>query len=84
MGALQDLPNIGQKLEEQLIKVGIHSYDELKKAGSQEAWFRIKMIDDSACIMRLYALEGAILSIRWKYLDDERKKELKAYYDSVK
>lgn len=80
MGELQNLPNIGEKLEIQLHEVGIDTFAQLKAVGSKEAWFRILSRDPSACIMRLFALEGAIRGIRWHNLDEDVKKELKAFY----
>lgn len=56
MGELAKLPNIGKVVEEQLNQVGITTYEELKELGSRQAWLRIKAIDDSACIHRLYSL----------------------------
>lgn len=84
MDKLLDLPNIGEKLEEQLNETGIETIDQLKESGSKEAWLNIKAIDSSACINRLYALEGAIQGIRWHNLSNEVKKELKEFYNSVK
>lgn len=80
MGELSKLPNIGKAVEEQLNQVGIETYEQLKEAGSKEAWLRIKGIDDSACINRLCALEGAIQGIRWHNLEDEVKAELKDFF----
>ena len=84
MGELTTLPNIGAKLEGQLNDVGIITIEELKHAGSREAWLRILARDPSACIMRLSALEGAIQGIRWHYLDEETKKLLKEFYHQHK
>lgn len=84
MGELSKLPNIGKIVEEQLNQVGIETFEQLKGAGSKEAWLRIKGIDDSACINRLYALEGAIQGIRWHKLADVVKGELKEFYDKNK
>ena len=80
MGELSKLPNIGKKLEEQLNEGGIESYDDLVNIGSGEAWLKIKEIDESACINRLMALEGAIQNIRWHNLSDEDKRKLKEFY----
>jgi len=82
MGELQKRPNIAEKLEAQLIEVGISSFDELKQTGSREAWLRIAAIDPSACYMRLTALEGAIQGVRWHHLDEGMKRELKTFYQS--
>jgi DNA transformation protein and related proteins len=84
MGKLCELPNIGRKLEEQLISVGIDSAEKLKEVGSKEAWLRIKEIDFSACYNRLCALEGAIQNIRWFYLDDKTKDDLRNFYQAQK
>ena len=84
MGELSKLPNIGKVLEGQLNDVGITTVDELIDIGSEEAWLRIKEIDDSACVNRLMALEGAIQNIRWHDLSDADKKNLKDFYNTFK
>ena len=84
MSDMTKLDNIGPKLEAQLAEVGIRTPEELKAAGSREAWLRIKAIDPSACLMRLSALEGAIRGIRWHNLDEDVKAELKAFYHNHK
>ena len=81
MGDLKKLPNIAEKLEAQLIEVGVPTIDALKTTGSREAWLRIAAIDPSACYMRLCSLEGAIQGVRWHHLDETTKKEMKAFYE---
>ncbi len=84
MGELSQLPNIGEVVEEQLNLVGIRTYDQLKEIGSERAWLKIKGMDESACIHRLYALEGAIQGIRKTELAEDKKKELKEFYEHFK
>lgn len=84
MGELSKLPNIGAVVEEQLNQVGINSYDQLKEMGSRQAWLKIKAIDDSACINRLYGLEGAVQGIKKSQLSSEVKAELKEFYNNCK
>ena len=84
MGELSKLPNIGKVVEKQFNDVGINTVDELIDLGSKEAWLRIKEIDDSACLNRLMALEGAIQNIRWHSLSDEDKDDLRNFYNSQK
>ena len=84
MGELSELPNIGKVLENQLNDVGINTVDELIDFGSKEAWLRIKEIDESACLNRLMALEGAIQNIRWHNLSEEDKENLRNFYNSQK
>lgn len=80
MNRLQDLPNIGKSVEDQLHAVGIDTPEQLLSLGSREAWLRIQAIDPSACYNRLCALEGAVRGVRWHDLDDGTKAELKAFY----
>lgn len=80
MGELSKLPNIGKTVEEQLIQVGISSADELRRVGAKAAWLRIQEIDESACIHRLLALEGAIRGVKKTMLSDEVKADLKEFY----
>ena len=84
MGELSKLPNIGKVVEKQLNDVGINTVDELIDLGSKEAWLRIKEIDETACLNRLMALEGAIQNIRWHNLSDEDKDDLRSFYDLQK
>jgi DNA transformation protein len=82
MGELSKLPNIGKVLEKQLNDVGINTIDNLINLGSKETWLKIKEIDDSACLNRLMALEGAIQNIRWHNLSEEDKDNLRNFYNS--
>lgn len=84
MGELSKLPNIGPVVERQLELVGITTFEELKNAGSKNAWLRIKEIDSSACIHRLYSLEGAIKGIKKNELSKEMKEDLKKFYNENK
>ena len=84
IGELSKLPNIGKVVEKQLNEVGINTVDDLINIGSKEAWLKIKKIDESACINRLMALEGAIQNIRWHNLSDDDKENLKEFYNSKK
>ncbi len=80
MGELSKLPNIGKTLEEQLLRAGITTPEQLRETGSREAWLRILAFDPSACYNRLCGLEGAVQGIRWHQLPGEIKGELKEFY----
>lgn len=81
MDKLSDLPNIGPEVERQLNEAGIYTYEELKSTGAEQAWLKIQQNDPSACIHRLLALEGAIMGVKKTQLADERKIELKQFYN---
>ncbi len=71
--------NIGEKSSAWLAAVGIHSEDDLAAVGSVEAYRRVKAaFPDRASLNLLYALEGALLGLRWNELPLEIKDELKA------
>lgn len=80
MGELSKLPNIGEKVEAQLNQVGIVTEEDLKSVGAKQAWLKIQKIDESACIHRLLALEGAIQGVKKTDLTDDVKKDLKEFY----
>ena len=81
MGELSKLPNIGKEVEKQLNIIDIFTYDELKDIGTEQAWLKIQEIDASACIHRLLALEGAIQGVKNTALPQERKADLKDFYN---
>ncbi len=84
MGELRQLVTIGPVLEQQLEQVGITTAGELRDLGSREAWLRILGIDTSACYNRLCGLEGAVRGVRYKFLNQSVKDELKAFYRAHK
>lgn len=81
---LSKLPNIGTEVERQLNQIGIFSYEELKSVGAKNAWLKIQSIDESACIHRLLALEGAIQGIKKTLLPEDKKEELREFYRDIR
>lgn len=84
MGELSKLNNIGKVVEEQLNEVGIYTYEELKAAGSKQAWLKIQAIDESACMNRLLGIEGAIRGVKKTELPEEVKEDLREFYRAYK
>jgi len=84
VGKLISLINIGKEIEEKLRAVGINTADELRKVGSKEAFFRLKMQYPNVCLVHLYTLEGAIFGIPFNQLSEEMKRDLKEYGDGLK
>lgn len=72
---LSDMPNIGTELERLLTEAGIYTPDDLVKKGSVETC-RLLNLKGPTCYNKLYALEGAILGIRWHLLPKEHMKKL--------
>lgn len=81
---LSILPNIGKALEEQLLKINIKTYGDLKSIGAKQAWLNIQAIDESACMNRLLALEGAIQGVKKQMLPADIKEDLRKFYNFYK
>lgn len=84
MSELSNLPNIGKILECQLIDIEVKTLEELQLIGSKETFRRMKVIDNTACYNMLCALEGAIQGIRWHYLSETDKTDLKIFFRTMK
>ena len=84
MAELSSLKNIGKEIERKLKTIGINSAEELKKIGSKDTWFRLKLKYPEICLVHLYTLEGAIRDIEYNQLSEETKREWKAFTDQWK
>lgn len=76
--------NIGKVLASKLEEVDIHSIEELRKIGAENAYLRVKAIDQTACLHLLSALEGAVQGVKKSELSRERKEELRIFYNMEK
>ena len=84
MTELTLMKNIGRELERKLKMVGINSAEDLKKVGSKEAFFKLKMKFPEVCLVHLYTLEGAVTDTDFNRLSEETKKDLKEFSDELK
>jgi DNA transformation protein len=80
---LTKLPNIGPTLAERLNQIGITTFDQLADLGSIEAVLRIGQTDILTCYNMLYALEGAILGVRWHGIPKSKREQLKSAFDKA-
>lgn len=83
MRELEKLPNIGKPAASLLEEAGIDTPDKLMKAGSREAFLRIRRLDPTACIRMLYGLEGAVQGKPDKLLSKETKEDLLKFFRSI-
>ncbi len=84
MEELSKLPNVGKVLEQNLRQVGIETPEQLRQAGSREAFMRIRtQIDPGACLHMLYGIQGAIEGIPDKFLDSATRQDLKTFYKTL-
>ena len=80
---LSDLPNIGTVLEKQLIAVGIDTPEKLRKTGTEQVFLKLKAHDPTSCLHKLTAIEGAVQGIPKKNITEQRKKELKEFFETL-
>ena len=71
------LLNLGPRSEEWLTAVGITSYEQLESLGSVQAYLRVRERFPRASANLLYALEGALLDVRWDLLPVELRARLR-------
>lgn len=81
MSELISMKNIGKEMKRKLESVGIDSSEKLVEAGSRQAFFKLKEIYPSVCLVHLYALEGAIQNVEFNNLPEDKKRELKEFSD---
>jgi len=80
---LTKLPNIGPELSRLLNEVEIRDSEELKELGAEMAFLRLKAYDPDACFHKLTALEGAVQGVRKSQITQERKAELRSFFDGL-
>ena len=84
MSKIENLPNIGKVLAEKLELLEIRSAEELIEMGTENVFIQLYKLDQGdACINKLMAIEGAIQGIRWHLLDQNRKDELKEFFNTI-
>lgn len=72
-----DALNLGPKSEAWLAEVGIHTQNELRRAGVAHTYALVKRRNPRAATRNLlHALHGAIAGIRWDRIDAVTKKRL--------
>jgi len=84
LAELISMMNIGAEIEKKLKAVEIATAEDLKKAGSKEAFLRLKAKYPNVCLVHLYTLEGAVSNIPFDRLPEETKRDLKDFSDSLK
>jgi DNA transformation protein len=73
---LLKLKNIGKVSVQWMNEVGVYTVDDLSRLGSVEVYNRIRKIHQSANILALYSLEGALWNLHWNALPPELKESL--------
>lgn len=83
MADLTSMRNIGREMARKLAAAGIGSPEELRELGAKQAYFQLKTLYPQACLVHLYALEGAVRDVDFNALPAEAKADLKAFSDAL-
>jgi DNA transformation protein len=84
VSALSGLPNVGKVLEDNLLKIGIETPEQLRNIGAEETFLLIRMqVDPGACIHMLYGIQGAIDGVSDKFLSAQVKERLRMFYKTL-
>ncbi len=84
MTELTSMVNIGKEMARKLTSVGIDTPDKLIQSGAEQVFVKLKEAYPQVCLVHLYALEGAVRSVEFNSLSQDRKKELKEFSDFLK
>ncbi len=84
MSDLTAMMNIGKEMKRKLVSVGIDSPEKLIELGAKEAFLKLREAYPNVCLVHLYTLEGAIYNTEYNRLPEDKKRELKAFTDSLK
>lgn len=84
MAELTSMQNIGAEMARKLAAVGIHTPEELRRAGAKHAYFKLKEVFPKVCLVHLYALEGAIQNTAYNSLSQETRQDLKHFSDQLR
>lgn len=74
---ISSLKNLGPVSTAQLKQVGFHTRADLERAGSVEAYRRVRDAGHSTSLNLLWALEGALLDVKWTELPEGLKDSLR-------
>lgn len=80
---LLELKNLGMASVNILQAIGVHTYEDLAKVGSVNAYCKIKDRGIHVSKVMLYALEGALMDKHWNDLSPELKASLVDKADNV-
>lgn len=84
MSELTAMMNIGKEMARKLTSVGIDTPEKLIELGAMQAFRKLREAYPNVCLVHLYTLEGAIFNTEYNWLSNDRKKDLKAFSDSLK
>lgn len=73
---IADLPNLGPKSQQMLVRAGIRTAEDLRRLGSVAAFSLVKRQASNVSLNLLWALEGALTGMPWQEVAREHRTSL--------
>lgn len=80
---VSSIRNLGPRSEEQFARAGIHTADEVRALGADEAYRRLIESGTRPHFIGYYALVMGLQGRPWNHLDDREKDELRVRFDEL-
>jgi len=81
---ISELPNLGPKSEEMLVRAGITTLQQLRALGSVRAYIEVCRSGSSPSLNLLWALEGALTDRSWQRVEKEDRLSLLQQLEQVR
>lgn len=84
MAAISSIPNLGPASEEAFAKAGIHTAEEIRKIGAEEAYRRLLQSGTKPHFIGYYVLVMGLQGRPWNDCNGEEKRTLRETFDRIK
>ncbi|MDB5665226.1 TfoX/Sxy family protein [Cypionkella sp.] len=81
---ISTIPNLGPASEAAFAKAGIHTAEEVRKLGADEAYRRLLDAGTQAHFIGYYVLHMGLQGRPWNDCQGEEKKALRVKFDAIK
>lgn len=80
---ISSIRNLGPRSEEQFARAGIHTAEDVRALGADEAYRRLLESGTRPHFIGYYALVMGLQGRPWNHLDDREKDELRVRFDAL-
>lgn len=63
--------------------MGIDTPENLREIGTEKTFIKLKAYDSGSCFHKLTAIEGAVQAIPKKDISEERKAQLRKFFEGL-
>jgi len=74
--SLPRIKNMGPKSTDWLNDIGVFTLEDIERQGVVSVYKRLKASRPNISLVMLWALQGAVMNLHWKWLPEEVKAEL--------